>query len=162
MDLDCILYIFGSNEQFIFYRHTSFYCAPLLCASQILCFFFFLNKFKSRPSTSKEIRTCFIIRLALLRWCQTKPTIPPRYACTESLLPLLNMFTHSWISFSTINIYFLKVLVAFNKHGFLNTLFPYLPIVNYGQLINSKFNVGWECFSQYQCHSQELLSNIFN
>lgn len=109
-----------------------FIALPYCVLHRYCVFFFFLNKFKSRPSTSKEIRTCFIIRLALLRWCQTKPTIPPRYACTESLLPLLNMFTHSWISFSTINIYFLKVLVAFNKHGFLNTLFPYLPIVNYG------------------------------
>lgn len=58
------------------YRHTSFYYA-----SQMLHFFFFFNKWKARPSTSKNITTCFIVVLTSLLWSGIKPTVSQRYAC---------------------------------------------------------------------------------
>ena len=33
----------------------------------------------------KQDGTCFIVISALLQWSGTKPTIPPRHACTEGI-----------------------------------------------------------------------------
>lgn len=56
----------------------------------LACFFFFVAllhytdvaffyKSKAKPSISKNIRTCFIAIVSLLRWSGTKPEISPRY-----------------------------------------------------------------------------------
>lgn len=60
------------------YRHTSFYCDPLYCVSQML---HFLTNWRR-----KKVTTRFIALLALLQWSGSAPATSSRYACKEFFL----------------------------------------------------------------------------
>lgn len=68
------------------YWHTSFYCALLYWASQMLPFLQienFTNYYKFTYFTSKKNTIRFIVILVLSQWFGTESTICLSYACTE-------------------------------------------------------------------------------
>lgn len=60
---------------FLLYRHSSFYCALLCCALQML----FMNWGQDPPPAKKE-HNCFIVALAVLCWCGAEPAVSLRWA----------------------------------------------------------------------------------